>query len=200
LADPGPPASPAAKTICIHFLAACRVFMSVASDSFRLFSCALPECHAQVRLCRKCDRGNWYCSQSCSALARRQSLRRAGAKYQHTPYGREKHKVRQQHYLECKEKMTHQGPANTADDAVSTHEAPEQAAGETAMPAGVVEEFHVVTEFQAVADKPPVQWRCTACGRWCGSLARRGFLGRQRHAGRSPRLACGPPRRGTLAR
>ena len=46
----------------------------------RLFQCAL--CHTQVIVCSKCDHGQIYCSDSCSALARQQSLRAAGKRYQ----------------------------------------------------------------------------------------------------------------------
>ena len=50
--------------------------------SARLFHCV--RCHAQVILCRACDRGHVYCRSGCAAAARRESLRRAGARYRGT--------------------------------------------------------------------------------------------------------------------
>jgi hypothetical protein len=170
--------------------------MAAASDSYRLFSCALPECHSQARLCRKCDRGNWYCSRDCSATARRRCLRRAGAKYQRTRRGREKHKVRQQLHLVRKEKMTHQGPLNSFDSTSSTQQAPARSARVASVLPAAKEEAHVDDDNVSLESPAgPVQarkeWRCTLCGRPCGAYARLGFLRRGLpRTQRSPRLRC----------
>ena len=59
-----------------------------------------------------CYRGHRYCSEACAAEGRRQSVLRAGAKYQQTEAGRANHALRQQRYLERRsEKMTHQSSA-----------------------------------------------------------------------------------------
>ena len=77
----------------------------------RRFICDL--CGAPCYLCSWCDRGQRYCSDLCSSLARRRSVREAGARYQQTPRGRRKHARRQARYRErCsaeQKKVTHQG-------------------------------------------------------------------------------------------
>ncbi len=50
-------------------------------------------------ICTHCDRGQRYCGEQCSRLARRESMREAGRRYQQTPDGRAKHAVRQAIYL-----------------------------------------------------------------------------------------------------
>jgi hypothetical protein len=58
-------------------------------SSARLFHCA--RCRRQVVICRRCDRGNIYCSRRCSQPARCESQRAAARRYQHTKAGRVKH-------------------------------------------------------------------------------------------------------------
>ena len=67
-------------------------------NSARLFNCA--SCRRQVVLCRRCDRGNAYCSRDCGEAARRQSQRVAGQRYQNSRRGRQKHAQRQRRYRE----------------------------------------------------------------------------------------------------
>ena len=85
----------------------------------RLFSCAL--CFRQVTICSGCDRGNLYCSSSCSRRARTKRQREAGLRYQKTPQGRRFHAARQARYrIRLKEKVTHQGsPGLAADDVLA---------------------------------------------------------------------------------
>jgi len=49
-------------------------------------------------LCRRCDRGQQYCSQRCREKARRLQRREANRRYQQTWYGREDHRDRQRDY------------------------------------------------------------------------------------------------------
>jgi len=81
----------------------------------RLFLCSL--CYEQVIICTHCDRGNIYCGLSCSMAARKNSLREAGIRYQHSIKGRLNHALRQRHYMQrlrqLKNKMTHQGSRET---------------------------------------------------------------------------------------
>lgn len=80
----------------------------------RLYHCA--RCHCQVIICSLCDRGNIYCC-ACARLARRQSLRAAGQRYQNTHQGKLKHAARQRCYRQRqKEKVTHQGSLNSSDE------------------------------------------------------------------------------------
>jgi hypothetical protein len=46
-------------------------------ETGRLFNCR--RCGKQVRICRKCDRGNIYCGKECSKAARLEAQRRSGA-------------------------------------------------------------------------------------------------------------------------
>lgn len=84
----------------------------------RLFLCEL--CYKQVIICTHCDRGNIYCSLSCSFTARKNSLREAGFRYQQSIKGRLNHALRQRHYMQrlrdFKNKMTHQGSRKTIPD------------------------------------------------------------------------------------
>jgi hypothetical protein len=69
-------------------------------------------CGQWFGLCSSCDRGQRYCSELCSEQARRVSLRAAGAKYQSTERGRERHAERQRRYRarqRAAARVTHQG-------------------------------------------------------------------------------------------
>ena len=55
-------------------------------SGWRFFSCA--RCHAEVAICRSCDRGQRYCSSECSQAARKEKVRAAGRRFAHTPAGR----------------------------------------------------------------------------------------------------------------
>ena len=50
--------------------------------TYRLYQCQ--RCDVQVRICCHCDHGNIYCAGECAQIRRRESLRRAGARYQRT--------------------------------------------------------------------------------------------------------------------
>ena len=65
-------------------------------DDARLFLCA--RCRRQVLICSRCDRGQQYCGAGCSDLARRESLRAAGRRYQQSRRGRHCHAERQRRY------------------------------------------------------------------------------------------------------
>jgi len=64
-----------------------------SDDDFRLYSCA--RCLKLVRICRRCDRGNRYCSAECRVAGRRDCVRDARHRYQHSPRGRLLHSARQ---------------------------------------------------------------------------------------------------------
>jgi len=67
-----------------------------------------------VSICGRCDRGNIFCAKQCAALSRRQSLRRAGARYQRAHRGARHHAARQRAWRERQlEKVTHLGCAST---------------------------------------------------------------------------------------
>lgn len=86
------------------------------SSSARLFNCA--RCRCQVVICRSCDRGNQYCGAGCARIARTDTLRRAGRRYQRGRQGRFAHADRQRRYRQRQQqKVTHQGsaPVSTGD-------------------------------------------------------------------------------------
>jgi len=67
-----------------------------------------------VSICGRCDRGNIFCPGECAAVSRRESRRRAGARYQRTRRGARRHAARQQAWRERQlEKVTHLGYAPT---------------------------------------------------------------------------------------
>lgn len=82
----------------------------------RLFVCA--HCRAQVIVCRRCDRGQIYCNGGCSQAARRASLREAAQRYQRSRRGRLAHAERMRRYRCRQKKVTHQGSAAQAADAL----------------------------------------------------------------------------------
>jgi hypothetical protein len=85
-------------------------------SSARLFVCA--RCRAQVIVCRRCDRGQIYCGGDCSLLAHQTSMRVAGQRYQRTRHGRFAHAERMRRYRSRNNKVTHQGSAEPAADAL----------------------------------------------------------------------------------
>jgi transposase len=66
------------------------------ADDGRLFLCS--RCRVQVLVCRRCDRGQIYCSGSCSTQARRASVAAAGRRYQASRRGRFAHAARARRY------------------------------------------------------------------------------------------------------
>jgi hypothetical protein len=88
----------------------------------RLYQCV--RCHKQTTICRQCDRGNIYCNNGCSALARILSLKLAGARYQATLNGKHHHAARQARYRTAHQiKVTHQGsPPLPQNDSIESLE------------------------------------------------------------------------------
>ena len=78
------------------------------NPSARLYHCA--RCHAQVILCRRCDRGNIYCATGCASNARMLSQRQAACRYRSTRRGRFSNAERQRRFRARQpQKITHQG-------------------------------------------------------------------------------------------
>ena len=125
-------------------------------EDCRVFHC--DRCGTEVRICRRCDRGNVYCARGCAQEGRRKSLLCAGKKYQTTEQGRSLHAARQQRYLE--RKMTHQGSDNKEVD--TNCEAMTAVEDKSSHPEGQDEEAEAVY--------------CDFCSRRCGCCSRRGWL------------------------
>ena len=64
----------------------------------------------QVRICSACDRGNQYCAGDCAQIRRRESLSRAGVRYQLSYRGTLGHAARQSAWRARRTQIvTHQG-------------------------------------------------------------------------------------------
>ncbi len=155
-------------------------------DSLRLIVCARAGCRQAFFLCSRCDRGNRYCPGSCAFAARRESLRRAGARYQRSRDGRLSHAASQKRYRErsrLREKVTHHPstePLLPGIVAPTTTPAARATVAPRATGAG---------EVTAHAGQPahPSGPRCARCGR-PGTFVRHEFLFVYRRRLRPPRL------------
>ncbi len=67
-----------------------------SADAHRVYMCEW--CGCETLICRRCDRGNSYCSTECSSSARRYGLRRIRSDHQRTIRGAELHRARQRAY------------------------------------------------------------------------------------------------------
>jgi hypothetical protein len=87
-----------------------RALGALLEPTYRLYNCRC--CGVQVRICHRCDHGNLYCAGECSRIRRRESLRRAAARYQHTRRGAARHAARQRDWRASHPKVTHQGSSS----------------------------------------------------------------------------------------
>ena len=98
------------------FFQAPRLVGSRMCEEGRSFSCG--RCGDTVHICRCCDRGNQYC-RACAPIVRRESVRKAGHRYQRTFRGARKHADRQRRLRERRrqqQRVTHRGstPASSS--------------------------------------------------------------------------------------
>jgi hypothetical protein len=82
-----------------------------ADESFREIRCAA--CGVVFHLCPRDDRGQWYCSGTCSRAARRRTCREAQRRYQQSRWGRRTHAANQADHR-ARTKVTDQGPQELA--------------------------------------------------------------------------------------
>jgi len=160
--------------------------------SARLFLCA--RCRAQVLLCSHCDRGQRYCSRTCSFAVRRERQRETARRYQRSRGGRRRHAARSACWRDRRrspsqasagvdiDKVTHQGcPRSAADASLLACDTPN------------VCELPAFTESAADGDAataagvPVVALMCQRCAHALLPLVRldwlrgRGVRGRGRH-------------------
>ena len=91
--------------------------MRASRESYRLYSCA--RCAVQVRICSDCDRGNQYCAGDCAQIRRRESLCRAGVRYQLSFRGASMHAARQSALrVRRMQIVTHQGSVAGVDASI----------------------------------------------------------------------------------
>lgn len=141
--------------------------MRANQKSYRLYNCA--RCAAQVRICSDCDRGNQYCAGDCAQIRRRESLCRAGVRYQLTFRGASSHAARQSALRARRMQIvTHQGSVAGVD------------AGIVVTNLTVIEEsdVEVVALFPVLPQPPTLSLvsRCSFCRRPLSAFARLGPL------------------------
>lgn len=147
---------------CAHLVYPRHWTVTVHEDDCRLFNCQ--QCGRQRRICRRCDRGQRYCSTSCRQQARRRCVAQANARYQHSARGARVHAARQARWrARQKEKVTHHRLARPA----------------------MAEKVHAV-EFLVCrdedrADRTHSRPRCDFCQRTLGVFTRLGALRRGSH-------------------
>lgn len=168
--------------------------------SARLFLCA--RCAAQVVLCRRCDRGNRYCSRACGRQARVDSRRRSAQRYQRSPRGRRAHAQRTRRWRQRvaavaaavargsldANNVTHQGSQPAVASAPLAACRPPSLtvalADATTLPPAVTG-AHTTIDGAAgaavAAASPPRRavthaWRCARCGAWQPAAVRQGFV------------------------
>ena len=116
----------------------------------RFFLCA--HCRAQALICRRCDRGQRYCTRTCAHQARRLRQRAAARRYQATRAGRFRHAARARRYRLSRKNVTHQGSSDLLGRALLAPDA---------------------TVCVRCAPRRPVWGRCCVCQGPCAGLVRR---------------------------
>jgi hypothetical protein len=157
--------------------------MGAGEQTYRLYSCG--RCAQQVRICRDCDRGNQYCAGECARMRRRESLRRAAQRYQHSYRGACRHAARQRVWRgRHAQKVTHQGSLATvvafivAPTSTMTQGTYADSASVAAQPRGRAHRA-IAARVQArgpVHRRIPATARCCFCGRRLARFARLGPL------------------------
>lgn len=147
--------------------------MGAREKTYRLYSCG--RCAEQVRICCECDRGNLYCAGECALIRRRESLRRAGERYQLSYRGACLHAARQSAWRSRRaQKVTHQGSPEAVLVVIV-------AASSIATPGNHAERAPVTPPLLdnaawALARRVRGRARCCFCGRALPRFARWGFL------------------------
>ena len=128
----------------------------------RLFLCA--RCRKQVLICSRCDRGQIYCADGCAKIARRQSVREAGRRYQQSRQGRFKQAERLRRFRRRKQNVTHQGSKLASEnDLLNSNSA------KVETPVVLHRETRHANTLQ-----------CHFCGASCSEFVRNSFLHRRR--------------------
>lgn len=146
--------------------------MEASEQTYRLYNCA--RCAEQVRICRGCDRGNRYCAGVCAALRRRESLLRAGKRYQRGYRGACAHAARQRAWRERQtQEVTHHGSIPTAVSVtVANRSTQTTTQGSHAHNEAFPQRPAALLEYAALQ----VRARCSVCGRVVSPFARIGPL------------------------
>ena len=154
-------------------------------ESLRQFRC--PRCRSRVLLCQRCDRGHVFCSPGCSRRARRESLRRAEARYRRSEKGRRNNAVRQKRFrIRVARRasatapatfVTHHSPAVPAATQISA--TPEEGSALLACGMAAVPDPEEIADALSRSSRPSSrELSCTYCG-WQSRFTRSGFLPRR---------------------
>ncbi len=139
----------------------------ILEGSVRLFQCA--RCLAQVNICTLCDRGNIYCSRSCSVPARKHSRSAASKRYQLTAYGRQNHVLCQRRY---RQKQLEKMKVKESESAKMIDQ------GSSANP----HELSSPVMDEGISESKETHRYCDFCGRQCNPYTRRDFLNHYRRS------------------
>jgi hypothetical protein len=173
----------------------------------RRFLCA--RCRAPALVCSRCDRGQIYCATGCAAVARLQSQRDAGQRYQRSRPGRFMHAARTQRWRERQallavsvarsemarpQSVTHQGSLLPASGAVlvavPTPMAVAAVPAVPAVPAAPTPSTQPCTTTSSSSASSPAAtlpltasaWHCHWCHTPCSARVRLDFLRHSRSA------------------
>ena len=136
--------------------------------SARFFLCAL--CRKQVVVCRRCDRGQRYCSKTCSRIRRVQLQHEAKARYASSRAGRLNNAERQRRHQARLRDQKKPVPEIVTDQGSAPGDPPD----------------NLVRDRSGLINKPnrhqPTDMRCHFCCQCCDPLLRSDFLPpKQRH-------------------
>ena len=145
--------------------------------SCRIFLCIC--CRRQVLVCRRCDRGQIYCTGTCAQEARREKQRNARQRYQATPRGRAMHAERNRRYRARVRRVTDHGPVIEQETGLLR-----RLEGSEALRKPSPERIS------------PFHSHCHHCGRSASSSLRQSALRRERRLGRKRQLIRGSARLG----
>jgi hypothetical protein len=148
--------------------------MGAGEQSYRLYSCR--RCAQQVRICRHCDRGHQYCAADCARVRRRESLRRAGVRYQLSYHGACRHAARQRRWRARQlQKVTHHASLQAGAVVIVTATAITTASND-ADHAATVTPSPADTVARVAAFRVQAPACCCFCGRRLSRFARIGPL------------------------
>ena len=137
--------------------------------SCRIFICAC--CRCQSLVCRRCERGQIYCTGTCAQEARRDKQRLARRRYQTTPRGRVMHAERSRRYRARAARVTDHGRA-VEQESVLFHRL----------------EGSEATREPSSGGMPPIHSYCHHCGQPASSLLRLSALRHGRRLGKKSQI------------
>jgi hypothetical protein len=138
-----------------------------------MLNCA--RCQRLVVICRRCDRGQRYCSPDCAAAQRRRRVREAGRCYQRRPLGARNNAVRQKRW------RVHRATTVTHHTSPVPHRLREEPPDENVKKeSGDATSKNRQPSTALPGESSP---RCHFCGRPCGPYTRRGAFRAERRGG-----------------